>query len=761
MSRAVPHTRVWPVPRLAAALTPLFAALALAPPPARADFSQETLLSGAAQVQFDEANAPALSADGRYAVFQGSLASVRGIYRRDLQTGEVQLVAGASEANQALNAPDAAAPSVSAEGRYVAFTTTADLEPLTEGKGEPSADQGCPEVYVRDMNVQPGASGAYTLASALNGSAEGISFETNSYVACAPPPGFPVAGAQAAPGVALSADGRHVVFTVLSESNLAGASTSPGQVAVRDLDAKTTMLVTATPGGQPVPGGGAFPSTYAIKETPAKSDAIGLRREDTQPRVGDQAAGSTAAISADGSAVAWLGMNLWAQVSPAEVQREPQLTEQSSGKEAEPLWRRVADGPGAETRRLLAGAGLGLFFSFNPSSPPNPVEAGSFLGVGKPVFISPALSADGRTVALVASAPPPVAQPGLVETASTNGLSEFNTDAYAVHVDDNPVNTPSVTPLSEITTYAAQPAAIEDVKDVAISPDGTRVAFDTARTQPYLPALAFVSPPSTFTNKPETYEANLQRGTLQRVTSTFNGAEPNGEAGLLAFSGDGQTLAFASQASNLFYGDGLGASWEVYVAHELSSSTEVTPQQIGAPPSPEVPGSQWLLSATATAAPDGSVLVDAEVPGAGRLGVRATAQVPASAGRAARASRHRVARRGAHRGRVATRGRRGTGAGGDGEIPARTVARGVKSADGPSDLRVRLRVGPIYGSLVASRGGLYAVLRVTFTAPGHPTLAQEIPVTFHRTARAARARRAAHSRGTRGVARPGRRGTGR
>jgi hypothetical protein len=61
---------------------------------ARADFTAATLISGTQLLQFDEADTPALSADGHYAVFQGSLAGVPGIYRRDLQTGQVILVAG-------------------------------------------------------------------------------------------------------------------------------------------------------------------------------------------------------------------------------------------------------------------------------------------------------------------------------------------------------------------------------------------------------------------------------------------------------------------------------------------------------------------------------------------------------------------------------------------------------------------------------------------------------------------------------------------
>lgn len=699
---------------------------------ARAAFTPAALASGTEQLEFDEANAPVLSADGLYMAFQGSVAGVPGVYRRDLQTGEVELVAPG----------DATAPSISAEGRYVAFTTTVDLEPAksTGEPGEPEDDRGCPEVYVRDMNVEappydeaePQASSAYTLASAL-GEGQGIVYPGGCPSSSSA--GFAVAGAQAAPGVALSADGQQVVFTVLSRSNLDAGSecpsepdrcTEPSQVAVRNLQTRTTTLVTATPQGLPTPEGGAFPSTWSETRSPASNGSVV-----------DQPTDSTAAISADGNAVAWLGTNIPAQVPGAAMEIEEKMHsiapgQSKAGSEIEPLWRSLEDGSGAVTKRLLNGAGLDFYPQY--VEPGEVVEAGSLTSSRIGYFTAPVLSANGQTVAMIANAPSPAAEATLIE------LRVPSTDAYVVHVEDSAAP-PSVTRLTNITDYDAALPALGSIEDIAISPDGTRVAFETSRTLFDLPALALISPLSTYTGVYETYEANIERGTLQRVTSTYNSSEPNGNAGLLSFSGDGQTLAFASEATNLFFGDAIDAS-EVYSVRELPSDTQVTPQQVSATPGIELPAPVWLLNVTASAAADGSVLVHAEVPGAGKLSVSAAARIPAPRGSASRSDRsHTIAHALASgRERSAENGRQ-RGGNGDMLLPQRIVAQGQRIASGPSQLQLRLRAKTAYGVLVTSKDGLYAVLSVSFAAPGHKTLVRDIPVTFHRTARKAVARR--------------------
>lgn len=179
--------------RTAAMIALAAAAALLLPTSAAAEFTLPTLLSGTQQLQFESADAPALAREGGFVAFQGSLAGVSGVWRRDLQTGAIEPVATTydkaapelSAPNEALAAPGASAPSISADGRYVAFTTTADLEPehdnlAGEAEGEPAADRGCPEVYVRDMDLSASVSGAYTLAAAVGQSGAGIVSEADA-----------------------------------------------------------------------------------------------------------------------------------------------------------------------------------------------------------------------------------------------------------------------------------------------------------------------------------------------------------------------------------------------------------------------------------------------------------------------------------------------------------------------------------------------------------------------------------------------------
>ena len=64
--------------------------------------------------RLEYAHDPALSGDGRYVVFDGSVAGVTGVWRRENRpAGAVEQVAGG----------DAELPSISADGRYVSFTT--------------------------------------------------------------------------------------------------------------------------------------------------------------------------------------------------------------------------------------------------------------------------------------------------------------------------------------------------------------------------------------------------------------------------------------------------------------------------------------------------------------------------------------------------------------------------------------------------------------------------------------------------------------
>jgi hypothetical protein len=128
--------------------------------PARAtEYKTPRLVSYEGVDQAQAATQPAFAAGGGFVAFTGEFDGVSGVWRKDLGSGAVELVAGADEGDAALSAPDAGAPSISADGRYVSFTTTAPLDPADD-------PGGCASVYVRDMTVPIGAPGANLLASA-------------------------------------------------------------------------------------------------------------------------------------------------------------------------------------------------------------------------------------------------------------------------------------------------------------------------------------------------------------------------------------------------------------------------------------------------------------------------------------------------------------------------------------------------------------------------------------------------------------------
>ena len=334
------------------------AALALAlalctPDAARADTFGPAELASAGAVSFEGgpahaeqalyAHDPAISGNGRYVVFDGYFGGRTGVWRRELQPPyDVQAVAvGAvlpgSETCSGGSPCDAELPSISEDGQYVSFTTTAQLDPR-DASG-PGAN-----VYVRDMEVpesqpcaeeaslHPAQPCAYTLVSAVSEKAEGLTYEdgdSDEY------------GSVAAGRSAISANGQEVAFVTTAVSNLAGSGTPAMQVAVRNLENGETELVSSEydpATGDALPGrpvsavadgttvGAAYSPQLAPPYFPFNNRAYSL-----PPAIG-------ASISADGTTVAWIGRVV-------EEQAHMLAGEAVSPFYAEPLWRRIADGP--------------------------------------------------------------------------------------------------------------------------------------------------------------------------------------------------------------------------------------------------------------------------------------------------------------------------------------------------------------------------------------------------------------------------------
>ncbi|MGE0068562.1 MAG: hypothetical protein AB7T48_14555, partial [Solirubrobacterales bacterium] len=350
----------------------------------------------------------AISADGRYVAIQTRARNffadddpdppgqyrAGGVFRFELASKRLEKVADGDVFDEASNAflrRGASNPAISADGRFVAFATA---QPLIPADLNDNVD-----VYVRDMSVPIGAAGAYDLVSARDGGDVPASYG-------APTVPFPGSepGSDLSRAVAISADGGKVVFRTEVATDLpasAAVDVPAGQLFVRDRAAETTRLVT----GQRDSGNGQMTALPA-------GGAVG------------------GAISADGTTVAWTGGNAGAQTSVL------------GGENPDPsflyyLWRRIADGPGAPTRRVTGIADpddpacpLGSSNNFDQIStgpcfgPLTDQEANRTSISGQ----LPALSGDGYTVAFLTGAGPrPLAFTGpgldLFVTRMDSGLS--------------------------------------------------------------------------------------------------------------------------------------------------------------------------------------------------------------------------------------------------------------------------------------------------------------------------------------------------
>jgi WD40-like Beta Propeller Repeat len=701
-------------------------------------FGQISLVSREGSEQFLYAHDPAVSGNGRYVAFDGSLGGVTGVWLRDQQTGGVRQVAGG----------DAELPSISETGQYVSFTTNegGQLPADTNGTLDPSTPEQ-PNVYVRDMALAPGEAGAFQLASAANGPGE-----TPLHYESALPKLF---GSVATGRTALSANGQKVAFVTTAESDLAGEHTPALQVAVRSLQTHETQLVSTEPAKKE----GEAPGP--VQNELYEGKGYGAVFSNGQPQKFEAPASYFlapaaypvgASISADGSTVAWIGQDITAQVSSLPGETQTPIF-------AEPLWRRiqpqgptkrVTGGPDPENPACIQSAQKSSAESLaNPCWGPFPTNHGLGLWLfreGDPV---PQLSANGDTVAFLATAPPLA----LGEDFGKTG-SEFRAaDLYVSDMGEpegRPVpRTAALTPLTELSTGKEEDRTTNaSIIDLAISPDGTQVAFTTERTRFPLPSLTLADETAPEAGLSELYDVDLGNDTLTRITAGFEGGasehphspgrvgidpyENEGDGALSpSFTHDGDTLAFSSTASNLVRGDAntppLGSASgfdgsDVFSVPRVTFPSVPSEQYVSSPPPGPAITPSWQLSVTSRRQRNGTVTLYVELPAAGTIRAAAEGAVRVKVVHYARVA-HSSARRRELRDAIAMR----------------TVANASATSRGSAGglVRLTLALAPSYQPLAGRPGGFSAKVRVVFSAPGHPMLRQSMPVTFLHTPSAA------------------------
>jgi hypothetical protein len=731
--------------RLLATVTVAVCSLALwSAAAAEADvFGPIQLVSAAAssQAQYeqsDRAYEPVVSADGRYVAFAGSFGGVSGVWRRDLESGVVEQVAGG----------DAALPSISEDGQYVSFTTNERLVP-SEDRNQ------SPDVYRRNMALEctPGASGPSSCEACpeLQGpESPGCPYAVVSAVDQteeAPEYTFPAPtgeltsneetrfGSLATGRTAMSADGRYIAFVTTTGSNLLGGPTPALQVLVRDMQSDETRLVSEElePGG---PVQLTVEESEATREDPQRYGAVYPGGKLTpafpppaeRPWVG-------ASISADGSTVAWMGQNInhQALLMPSE-----QGT--LSHKLTEPLWRRIDEGP-SPVRRVTGGsdptspaciasgeqevAGGRNASPSDPCAGPLGLEPQRGITTSEEGNFVPELSANGEVVAFVSGARQ------LASGEIDREPEEIHEDLYAVNMAEGLTRVAATRRLTQKDGLGTTTEGIEKsatITDYAVSPDGTQIAFTTERTlYPLLGSLTYVTAPAARAGMGELFDIDLADETLTRVTHGFEGGEqpsekphvespgsdpyePHDGASYPSFSASGDELDFSSNADNLAFGDGNKES-DAFVVPRLLFPVQPVQQLVSAPPAPPTITPHWRLDVTTTQHRDGSVVLNVVVPASGTLDATARTAVRILA----RAS--------------ASRARRGREA-----LATRAVASAKTSIKGGAGLQtLTLTLARSYRSLALHRGGLVAVATVTFSTAGHAPLRVTVPVAFRRT----------------------------
>jgi Tol biopolymer transport system component len=569
--------------------------------------------------RLEQANAsssfPEISDDGKYVVFETRATNLfplddpdpegfdraGGIFRSEVATGQIELVADGNlltEGTTFIVTRGARSPSISADGRYVAFSTGYQLVP---------ADTNTQlDVYVRDMSVPIRSAGAFELVSSKDGG-DVPAFYTGSSTNT---------GAIVPAGGAISSDGNKVLFQVNAASDLPNslaADTPAFQLYVRDRIEKTTTLVTRnlSDGG---PAGGVLNA-------------------------------NTAELSADGTTVAWTGQNASAQ-TPFFSGEFP------ADSDSFYLWRRLADGPTAPTRRVTGGVDpddpdCPQPWTIQPSQTAlgpcyGPLTQAEGIAPSDITARRPVVSADGRRVAFLTSAN---LRPNL---AAGNFLD--------VYVTDMPEGVSRKQGTIELTRDPSGNDVVSGspITGIALSGDGRWLVLVTNRIKFQLPILSFVGDPSVEWDVAELYVVDLERFEIERAVRGIDRSEVNGGvADTASISADGNRIAFISAASNLFPGD-LNNTPDAFVVSRRDSGEgeQGTVDEVAGLGDVRAGGAsvKKRLALGVKRLTGGRLRVQVRVPEAGALSVRATASVPS---RRARRSRTRTLGRASAKARAA------------------------------------------------------------------------------------------------------------
>ncbi|MEA3040379.1 MAG: hypothetical protein QOE79_2892 [Sphingomonadales bacterium] len=190
-------------------------------------------ITSAEQERFKDSYAPQISKSGRWVAFESRAKLVPNdtngfpdIYLRDRRTGKTSLVSVATDGGPSVGS--SVNPSMTPDGRYIAFETFAD-------DVAPGDHNGNEDIVVRDM-----VTGTTELVSLTSDESQTVGFNQGSTTP------------------SISEDGRYVAFLSVATDFAPGDSADTADFFVRDRQAGTTDIVSLTSTGGFSQGGDTF-----------------------------------------------------------------------------------------------------------------------------------------------------------------------------------------------------------------------------------------------------------------------------------------------------------------------------------------------------------------------------------------------------------------------------------------------------------------------------------------------------------------------
>lgn len=520
------------------------------------------------------------SADGRYVVFVAAADNLIGndtntrndVYLRDTTTGETRRVSVATGGAQGNGVSDS--PSISADGRYIAFRSNASNLVANDNNGTSDifvhdrvaattirvsvSDAGA-EGNAGSLNPSISADGRYVafasnannlVAGDTNGSADIFRFDRNTATVIRTSiDSDGVQGSQQSDLPAISDDGGVIAFQSNATNLAAGDNNNASDVFVRDVAAGTTSRVSVDSTGAQANGPSERPAISGNGLTVAfESTAGNLVAGDSNSRrdifARDRTTGVTTRVSVTS-----------AGVQSNEASSRPSL----SGDGRYVLFQSDASNLIAVDNNTVTD--VFLHDRNDASTVRVSVETGGAQANG--ASINPSLSADGNLVLFEAIAT------NLIGAADTNNVADvYRRDRTAANTSR--ISLPDVAGPFAVAGNGDSAMSFHDKPQ--ISADGRFVVFQSSASN------LFEGDSNGATQDVLLFDRNS--ATLELISVSTAGVQGNNQSSSPSISADGRYVAFESAATNLAAGDADGIT-DIFVRDRTLTTTTLHSRSTG------------------------------------------------------------------------------------------------------------------------------------------------------------------------------------